>query len=44
MFGASAENGLNLRLSNLLFWTVIRWGCENGYAPLDMGQFELLGS
>ena len=43
-FGASAENGLNLRPNNLLFWTAIRWGCENGYTLFDMGRTDLTNS
>jgi CelD/BcsL family acetyltransferase involved in cellulose biosynthesis len=40
-FGASAADGLNLRPNNLLFWTAIRWGCENGYTVFDMGKTDL---
>jgi CelD/BcsL family acetyltransferase involved in cellulose biosynthesis len=40
-YGASAVNGLNLRPNNLLFWTAIHWGCENGYAVFDMGKTDL---
>jgi lipid II:glycine glycyltransferase (peptidoglycan interpeptide bridge formation enzyme) len=40
-YGASDANGLNLRPNNLLFWTAIRWGCENGYALFDMGKTDL---
>lgn len=37
-YGASSREGLSLRPNNLLFWTAIRWGCENGYRILDMGR------
>ena len=40
-YGASAIDGLNLRPNNLLFWTAIRWGCENGYTLFDMGKTDL---
>jgi len=40
-FGASATDGLSLRPNNLLFWTAIRWGCENGYTVFDMGRTDL---
>jgi len=40
-YGASAEQGLNLRPNNLLFWKAIEWGCEHGYAVFDMGRTDL---
>ena len=40
-YGASSTEGWSLRPNNLLFWTAIRWGCENGYTLLDMGKTEL---
>lgn len=40
-YGASASDGLNLRPNNLLFWTAIQWGCENGYTLFDMGKTDL---
>jgi CelD/BcsL family acetyltransferase involved in cellulose biosynthesis len=40
-YGASSPQGLNLRPNNLLFWEAIRWGCEKGYAWLDMGRTTL---
>lgn len=39
-YGASRTDSLNLRPNNLLFWTAIRWGCENGYTLLDMGRTD----
>ena len=40
-YGASVADGLKLRPNNLLFWTAIRWGCENGYTVLNMGKTDL---
>jgi CelD/BcsL family acetyltransferase involved in cellulose biosynthesis len=39
-YGASTTDSLSLRPNNLLFWTAIRWGCENGYTLLDMGRTD----
>ena len=30
-----------MRPNNLLLWTAIRWGCENGYVLFDMGRTDL---
>ncbi len=43
-YGASADVGRNLRANNLLMWTAIRWGCENGYRVFDMGKTDLENS
>jgi lipid II:glycine glycyltransferase (peptidoglycan interpeptide bridge formation enzyme) len=40
-YGASAVDSLSLRPNNLLFWTAIQWGCENGYTVFDMGKTDL---
>jgi hypothetical protein len=40
-FGASGQEGLSLRPNNLLMWTAIRWGCENGFVTFDMGRTDL---
>ena len=40
-YGASDPKGLEFRPNNLLFWEAIRWGCEHGYARLDMGRTDL---
>jgi len=40
-YGASSLDGLSLRPNNLLFWSAIRWGCENGYTTFDMGRTDL---
>jgi CelD/BcsL family acetyltransferase involved in cellulose biosynthesis len=40
-YAASREEMLSLRPNNLLFWTAICWGCENGYQTFDMGRSDL---
>ena len=40
-YAASREETMKLRPNNLLFWTAIRWGCENGYTLLDFGRSDL---
>jgi CelD/BcsL family acetyltransferase involved in cellulose biosynthesis len=40
-YAASREETLELRPNNLLFWTAITWGCENGYEIFDMGRSDL---
>jgi len=40
-YGASNKEGQALRANNLIFWTAIRWGCENGYTTLDMGKTDI---
>jgi CelD/BcsL family acetyltransferase involved in cellulose biosynthesis len=40
-FGASDKTNLSLRPNDLLFWTAIQWGCENGYKVFDMGRTDL---
>jgi CelD/BcsL family acetyltransferase involved in cellulose biosynthesis len=40
-YAASRTDGLNLRPNNLMLWTAIRWGCENGYTLLDMGRTDI---
>lgn len=40
-YAASHEQALSLRPNNLLFWTAIGWGCENGYEVFDMGRSDL---
>jgi hypothetical protein len=37
-YSASLEDTERLRCNNLVFWTAMRWGCENGYAVFDMGR------
>jgi CelD/BcsL family acetyltransferase involved in cellulose biosynthesis len=40
-YGASDRTCLNLRPNDLLFWTAIQWGCENGFSLFDMGRTDL---
>jgi len=40
-YAASREETMKLRPNNLLFWTAIQWGCENGYTVFDMGRTDL---
>jgi CelD/BcsL family acetyltransferase involved in cellulose biosynthesis len=40
-YAASKEETMNLRPNNLLFWTAIQWGCENGYTFFDFGRSDL---
>jgi CelD/BcsL family acetyltransferase involved in cellulose biosynthesis len=37
-YGASDSDYWRFRPNHLLFWTAIRWGCENGYRLLDWGR------
>jgi CelD/BcsL family acetyltransferase involved in cellulose biosynthesis len=39
----SATSGVEKQLSpnDLLMWTAIQWGCENGYKVLDMGRSHI---
>ena len=40
-FGASDPAGLNLRPNNLIMWTAMKWGCENGFTCFDFGRTDL---
>jgi hypothetical protein len=40
-YAASRADSLGLRPNNLLFWTGIQWGCENGCTSFDMGRTDL---
>lgn len=40
-YAASREETLELRPNNLIFWTGICWGCENGITTFDMGRSDL---
>lgn len=40
-YGASDPGYWKYRPNNLLFWTAIRWACENGYHTLDWGRTDL---
>lgn len=37
-YSASDSNYWRFRPNNLLFWTSIRWGCEQGYSLFDWGK------
>lgn len=40
-YAASSNEGQECRPNNLLSWTAMRWGCENGYAVFDLGRTDL---
>lgn len=40
-YGASDPAYWGYRPNNLLFWTAIKWGCENGYHTFDFGRTDL---
>jgi lipid II:glycine glycyltransferase (peptidoglycan interpeptide bridge formation enzyme) len=40
-YGASNKAFLNLRPNDLLFTTVIQWGCENGFKIFDLGRTDI---
>ena len=40
-YSASSPEGRNLCPNNLILWSAIRWGCENGYTIFDMGRTDL---
>jgi CelD/BcsL family acetyltransferase involved in cellulose biosynthesis len=40
-YGASDTRYWSLRPNHALFWSAIRWGCENGYRVLDWGRTDL---
>jgi CelD/BcsL family acetyltransferase involved in cellulose biosynthesis len=37
-YGASLSDSWALRPNHALFWTAIKWGCENGYEVFDWGK------
>ena len=39
-YAASRTDSWKLRPNNLLFWSGIQWGCENGYTMFDFGRTE----
>lgn len=39
-YSASDPDYWALRPNNLILWTAIRWGCENGYKIFDWGRTE----
>jgi hypothetical protein len=40
-YGASLESGLKFRPNNLLMWTALQWGCDNGFTCLDLGRSSI---
>lgn len=39
-YGASTPDSLQYRPNNLVMWTAIRWGCENGFTIFDLGRTD----
>jgi len=39
-YGASRQEFWKVRPNNLIMWTAIRWGCENGFHTFDFGRTE----
>jgi CelD/BcsL family acetyltransferase involved in cellulose biosynthesis len=40
-YGASRDDGLKYRPNNLVMWTAIQKGCENGFSRFDLGRTDL---
>jgi len=40
-YAASDKNFWHLYPNNLLIWTAIQWGCENGFRVFDMGKTDV---
>ena len=40
-YAASSQDAWGLRPNDLLFWTAIKWGCENGYTVFDWGRTDI---
>ncbi len=40
-YGACQDDGLKYRPNNLVMWTAIQKGCENGFTRFDMGRTDL---
>lgn len=40
-YGASTSEDLHLRPNHLIFWSAIRWGCDNGFTSLDLGRTSI---
>jgi CelD/BcsL family acetyltransferase involved in cellulose biosynthesis len=40
-YAASSGEGQQYRPNNLLSWTAMRWGCENGFTVFDLGRTDL---
>jgi CelD/BcsL family acetyltransferase involved in cellulose biosynthesis len=39
-YAASSDFGQQYRPNNLLTWTAMRWGCENGHTTFDLGRAD----
>lgn len=39
-YGASDLDQSQLRANNLVMWSAIRWGCENGWSVFDLGRSD----
>lgn len=39
-YAASSNEGQEYRPNNLLSWTAMRWGCENGFTDFDLGRTD----
>ena len=40
-YAASSGDDQQYRPNNLLTWTAMQWGCENGYTAFDLGRTDL---
>ncbi len=40
-YSASIETARQLHATDLILWTAIRWGCENGYLQIDLGRTDV---
>jgi len=40
-YNASLQEDWKLKANNCLYWTAIKWGCENKYNYLDFGRTEI---
>jgi CelD/BcsL family acetyltransferase involved in cellulose biosynthesis len=40
-YGASLPDDLQARPNNLIMWTAIQWGCDNGFDVMDFGKTDL---
>lgn len=40
-YGASLPDDLQARPNNLIMWSAIQWGCENGCEKMDFGKTDL---
>jgi CelD/BcsL family acetyltransferase involved in cellulose biosynthesis len=43
-YAASSDEGQEYRPNNLLSWTAMRWGCENGFTAFDLGRADISNS